>query len=141
MSYETMDKTVMPRRVGRSIAAVAAGIVAGIVLSLGTDVALHVLGLFPALGQPMSDRLLALATAYRAVYSVLCSYLTARLAPRRPMLHAMVLGVLGLIVSAIGAATTWNRGLGPHWYPVALVVLALPLSWLGGRLRELQLRG
>jgi hypothetical protein len=27
-------------------------------------------------------------------------------------------------------------GLGPRWYPIALVVLALPQSWAGGRLFE-----
>jgi len=28
---------------------------------------------------------------------------------------------------------------GPRWYPVALVVLAMPQSWLGGQLRVMQL--
>jgi len=31
---------------------------------------------------------------------------------------------------------TWNAGpqYGPHWYPVSLIVLALPAAWIGGRL-------
>jgi hypothetical protein len=58
------------------------------------------------------------------------------------MLHALVLGVLGLAVSIVGAAVTWNKGLafGPHRYPVALVVLAMPQCWVGGKLYEMQLR-
>ena len=36
----------------------------------------------------------------------------------------------------VGAVATWNAGLGPHWYPIALVVLALPQAWLGGKLYE-----
>ena len=56
--------------------------------------------------------------------------------------HALVGGAIGLAVSILGAAVTWNKGpaFGPHWYPVALVVLALPQSWLGGQLRVMQLR-
>jgi hypothetical protein len=46
-----------------------------------------------------------------ARYSVAGSYITARLAPNRPMLHALVLGVLGLAVSIVGAAVTWNKAL------------------------------
>jgi hypothetical protein len=29
---------------------------------------------------------------------------------------------------------TWNRGLGPTWYPIALAVLAIPQCSAGGRL-------
>jgi hypothetical protein len=52
----------------------------------------------------------------------------------------MILGALGFAVSILGAATTWNGGpaFGPHWYPVALVVLALPTAWIGGQLRLAQ---
>ncbi|HXX46434.1 MAG TPA: hypothetical protein VEJ38_17060 [Candidatus Acidoferrales bacterium] len=115
-------------RIGRSILAVLAGIVVGAVLSLGTDFALHAIGLFPPVGKWTNDSQFAIATAYRTIYNVLGSYVIARLAPIRPMSHALFGGVLGLIVSAVGAATTWNHvpSLGPHWYPLALVILALP---------------
>jgi len=124
-----------------SIGAVVAGFVAVFVLSLGTDVVMHIAGVFPQLGQPMSDALFVLATLYRTVYCIAGSYIAARLAPNRPMEHALVLGVLGLIVSITGAVVTWNKGpaFGPHWYPVALIVTAIPCAWLGGRLRITQL--
>ena len=87
------------------------------------------------------DAALLLATVYRTVYGVGGSYLIARLAPDRPMQHALVGGVVGLAVSIVGAAVTWNRGpaFGPHWYPLALIVLALPTAWVGGKLRLMQL--
>ena len=129
------------RRPLRSIAAIFAGALAAIVLSLGTDVALSAVGVFPALGEPMSDGMLLLATLYRTVYGIAGGYLAARLAPDRPMRHALILGTLGLVVSTAGAAATWDKepALGHEWYPLALVVLALPPAWLGGRLREIQL--
>jgi len=130
------------RRIGRSIVAVLAGMIVGIVLSLGTDLVLHMAHVFPPLGASMTgyDGPLLLATIYRTLYGVLSSYIAARLAPHRPMLHAMVLGALGFAVSILGAVVTWNKGpaFGPHWYPVALIVLALPTAWLGGKLRLAQ---
>jgi hypothetical protein len=88
----------------------------------------------------MSGELFVLATAYRTVYGVAGSYATARLAPNRPMMHALVLGGLGLVVCVVGSVATWNRGpeFGPHWYPLALVALAMPQSWLGAKLRKIQ---
>jgi hypothetical protein len=39
------------------------------------------------------------------------------------------------VLTGIGAIVTWNRGpeFGPHWYPLALVVTALPAAWLGAK--------
>jgi len=138
-----MRETQPSRRIGRSIGAVLAGIVAGIVLSLGTDVVLRAAGIFPPLGlPPMSDSLFLLATVYRIIYGVVGSYIIARLAPDRPMGHALVGGVVGLVASVVGAVATWNHvpSLGPHWYPLALVVTAIPCAWLGGKLGEMQLQ-
>lgn len=123
----------------KSIGAVLAGAFVGIALSLGTDSLMHALHLFPPIGQPMTDsRLLALATAYRTIYGVLGAYVTAWLAPSRPMLHAMILGALGMLAAIAGVVATWNdvEKYGPHWYPIALVVLALPPAWLGAWLYE-----
>jgi len=121
----------------RSIWAVLAGIVVSVALSLLTDAVLHRAGIIPPVGTPASNGVLALATFYRTVYGVMGSFLTARLAPNRPMLHAMIPGILGFVVSIVGAAATWNRAeFGPHWYPMLLVILALPTAWLGGKLYE-----
>ena len=40
----------------------------------------------------MSDALFLLATVYRSLYAVAGSYVTARLAPHRPMKHALAGG-------------------------------------------------
>lgn len=126
----------LPRRLGRSIAAVVIGFVVVAVLSLATDQLLHVLEVYPPWGQPMHDPALnALALAYRIVYSIFGCWLTARLAPRRPMLHAMIVGAIGFVLSAAGAIVTVTQfELGPAWYPIALALTALPCAWLGGKL-------
>ena len=133
-----MPETESPRRISRSIGAVLAGMLAVVVLSLGTDLALHAAGIFPPLDQRMSDALFVLATAYRTVYAVAGGYVTAWLAPNRPVYHALVNGFIGVALSLLGAVLTWNKALGPHWYPLALVITALPTAWAGGRLRLMQ---
>jgi hypothetical protein len=134
-----LTETQRPRRIGRSIGALFAGLVFVVVVSLGTDLALHAAGIIPELGQRMSNGLFALATVYRTVYGIVGSYITARLAPDRPMGHALVGGLIGFALATLGAVVTWNKDLGPHWYPVALIVTAMPTAWLGGKLRVMQL--
>lgn len=124
-----------PRRLGRSVGAVLAGLVAIVVTHTGTDAILHATGVFPPAGQTMGDALFALATAYRVVFSVLGAALTAYLAPARPLKHALVLGSIGVVASFAGLLATVGQGLGPAWYPLALMATSLPACWLGARLR------
>lgn len=120
----------------RSIGAILAGLLFIFIVTTIIDVVLHATGVFPPWGKPMSDGLFGVATAYRIVISIAGCYIAARLAPDRPMGHALVLGMIGVVISAIGAAVTWNKGpaFGPHWYPLLLVVVAMPCAWIGGKL-------
>ena len=122
------------KRIGRSMVAVVVGFVAIVVVSLGTDMLLVMAGVFPPFSQPsrFSNRLLLVATAYRTVYSIAGCYLAARLAPYKPMIHALALGGVGFVVSILGAVVM--REQGPAWYPWTLVALALPCAWIGGKL-------
>ena len=138
MNTETAPQ-VAPRRIGRSILAVLAGIVVGIVLSTASDFALHAIGLAPSPKERWPNNLLVLATAYRSIYGILASYVIARLAPNRPMGHSLVAGTLGLIVSTMGAIAAWSTTAGQHWYPVALALTALPTAWIGAKLWLMQM--
>jgi hypothetical protein len=131
-----------PRRLLRSTVALLLGIFVGAALSLGTDMVLYAVRIFPPWGQPMSDGLFVIAAAYRAVYNVVGCYIVARFAPSRPMLHALVGGAIGLAVSLVGAIVTWNRGpaFGPHWYALVVAAMAVPCAYAGGSIRLAQLR-
>ena len=134
-----MTETERPRRTLRSIGAVFAGLLFIFIVTTIVDVVLHATGVFPPWGKPVSDALFGLATAYRIVISVAGCWIAARLAPSRPMGHALALGATGVVISAIGAAVTWNKGpaFGPHWYPLLLVVISIPSAWAGGKLFEM----
>jgi hypothetical protein len=136
---QAMAASQRPRR-GRSVWAILAGFLCVVILSLVTDEVLHLLKIYPPWEEMMSDRLFALATAYRVVYNVIGCWLAAQLAPNRPMRHALLLGWVGLFVALLGAVATWNHQppMGPHWYSVALAVFALPCAWLGGKLYEVK---
>src|SRR5262245_9453218 len=113
----------------RSILAVFLGFVAVVALSLGTDQVLHVLNVYPPWSEPMNDvddNLLALA--YRCVYGVVGSYITALFAPHSPMLHVWVGAAIGFVLGTIGAVIAINANLGPIWYPVLLALSAIPSS-------------
>ncbi len=120
----------------RRVGALFAGLLVVVILSTVADAVLHGTGIYPPAGQPMSNALFLLATAYRLAFGTLGSLVAARLAPVRPMWHALALGALGTVLALAGLAATWDAfpALGPRWYPIALVVTALPCAWLGGLL-------
>jgi hypothetical protein len=138
LTIEMTTTSTHPRRLLRSAAAILLGFFAVVVLSLGTDQVLHVLNVYPPWGEPMRDPgLNLLALAYRCVYAVVGSYIAASFAPHSPMRHALALGFVGLALSLAGAiATIAMVDLGPKWYPIALVLTALPCAWLGGVLHR-----
>ena len=78
-----------PSHLGKSIGAVLAGFFAGFVLTTIVDVVLHLLKVYPPWNETLGDGGALLATAYRVVFNILGCYITARLAPNRPMFHAM----------------------------------------------------
>ena len=124
----------------KSIWAVVAGVLVIIVVTTLVDIAMHAIGVFPPMDQPIDDALALLATSYRIVITIGGAFLTAQLAPDKPMKHAMILGIVGTVLGVVGVVATWNRGLGPRWYPMALAVLAIPQCWVGGRLYVMRSR-
>jgi len=88
-------------------------VVAGFAVTAGgatlADMAMSAAGVFPAGPQPMSDPLFALASAYRAVFTVAGGYATARLAPEQPMRHAWVLAGIGLAAGLRGCLLCHRR--------------------------------
>ena len=137
MTNPTTTSTARPGNMGRSIGAVVAGFVAVFVLTTIVDVVLHALHVYPPWGQPMVEPgLNALALSYRIVITIAGAYITAKLAPRNPMRHALVLGVIGTIAAIGGAIAFIPKHFGPNWYPIAIAVTGLPCCWLGGLLYQ-----
>lgn len=123
----------MKKNFFKSVWAAFAGIATGIILSIATDILLESTGAM--IRQPFDDNpswLIAIVVIYRTVYTIIGSYITAKLAPNNPMKHVMIVGMIGVILGTVGAIVMWD--IPPHWYPIALVILTLPAAWLGGKM-------
>lgn len=114
----------------RTAGALIAGFVAVAALSMAADAVLHAMNYYPNDGTAGSDAQLAVALAYRTIFTVLGGYITARLAPSRPQRLATILGAIGTLFAILGAVAMW--GLGHQWYAVSIAVLAIPSTALGG---------
>ena len=124
----------------KSTGAVVAGVLTIIVVTTLVDIVLHAAKVYPPWDQPITDAQALIASSYRLIISIAGAYLTARLAPDRPLRHAIILGWVGVLLGLAGVIATWNAGLGPRWYPVSLAVLAIPQCWLGGKIYEMKAR-
>jgi hypothetical protein len=130
---QTTVADVAPRNVWRSLLAVIAGFVSIFVLSLVTDQLFHSLGVYPPWGEAMRETSLnLLALSYRLVYDTFGCAITAWLAPRNPMRHALILGGIGFVLSSLGVVGGIVADMGPAWFPILLALSSLPTAWLGG---------
>lgn len=120
----------------KSIVAVLAGMIVIIVIilfSTGTDVLFVKLGVFPPIEiGSYTSIMLMIALIYRCIYAILGGYVTSKMAPDKPIYHVIILGVIGTILSILGTIVGWN--LSEHWYPIALVITAIPCTWLGAKI-------
>lgn len=124
---------------GRSVLAVVVGFVFIAALWFGTDAVLRVSLPDGVAGGTASTAVLIATLVYIGLFAIAGCYLAARLAPNRPMQHALVLGGLALVLDAAAMVALW--GTVPAWYAVVSLVLIMPYAWVGGRLRQAELCG
>jgi hypothetical protein len=120
-----------------STGAVFGGFLVTALASTAADALMYSTGIFPQSPKSMSETLFALAATYRALFSVAGGYVTARLAPDRPMRHAWILAGIGLLAGTAGVFYYYTIGgaeLGPAWYAISIAAQAVPCVWIGGRL-------
>jgi len=122
----------MKKNTLKSIGAILAGFVLVVILSILTDLIMVSTGLMKDPFDLNTTGFIIFVIGYRSFYGVAGAYLTAALAPDRPLRHAMIGGAISFALTIVGAATMWH--LPPHWYPISLIITALPCAWLGGQL-------
>ena len=124
----TSPTTSHPRL--RIAGALIAGFATVAILSTGADTVLHAMNYYPNDGTAGPDTGLAVALAYRTLFTVLGGFICAWLAPSHPLRLATILGCIGFVPAIAGVIAMW--GLGHHWYGIALALLAIPSTAFGG---------
>jgi hypothetical protein len=123
----------------KSIGAMLAGIIAGAIPAVAMDSILEKAGIMetdPFDANPTG--LIMGVLLYRLIFNVTGSYVTARLAPKHPMRHAMILGILGLVIGTIGTIVMWD--VPPHWYSIGVALISVPCAWTGAKLAEIKFK-
>ena len=126
----------------KSVGAVFGGFIAVLLLSIVTDILLQRTGVFPPQTEQTSYVwwMLLLALFYRSTYGAVGGFLAAHLAPNRPTRHAIILGILGVVVALLGSIANWDKtSPSTAWYPILLILFAYPSVWFGGRIKSRQL--
>ena len=124
----------MKKNTLKSIGAVLAGFIFIGVTHTSIDMILESSGVLPTGHLNVGTSLILLVIAYRAILSFAGCYLAAWLAPTNPMKHSLILGAIGTVFGAIGAIVTADMNIAPTYYGWTLVVIALPIAWLAGKL-------
>jgi len=122
---------------GRSILALLAGFIAEPILVVAADL------LYSRIDpNAFSSDGLVYGTAavvvliYVQIINAISGYITGRIAPRNPVGHALILGVIGFILCVI---VSWKRwAIEPHWFLLGSIVFAIPSTVLGGYLARRQ---
>jgi hypothetical protein len=121
------------KNVWKSILAVVVGFVVTGLASALVDFTMNGLGVLNFDDFKNSPTwVIATVVAYRFLFNTIGSYTTARLAPINPMRLVMIGGTMGFVLSIIGAVSMWEKA--APWYNIAIVIIALPSAYIGGRL-------
>jgi len=118
---------------------VAAGFAAASMLILLGDLALRemVPDQFDAQGRTGSAGVLLCILLYMAIFAAVGGYVAARIADQQPVAHALATGVVLLVMSALLTVTAWHTA--PGWYHAAALLLIVPATYVGGKIRAMQL--
>ncbi len=134
---ERKGKMLILKRIG----SVLAGFFLIGLLGFLTDTVLQQLSILPIPTEHKFESGHALlALSYHLAFAVLGGFVTARLAPDHPIAHAIVLGILGIVISILGLIAIITQDLAPAWYGWGLIFFSIPVTWLGGKLALLSQR-
>ena len=93
----------------KSFLAVLAGLAFTVVVATVLDLVMHATGVFGTEVSDMSTSDFLLALSYRLLSAIGAGWITARLAPSRPMYYAVLLGAIGTAIALVGLIFAWAR--------------------------------
>ena len=127
----------MKRNIFKSIGVILLAFVVNAMLSVLTDFLLESIGILPDPGKGLFETwAIILVLFYRGVYTVFAGFIAARYAPVRPMLHAMIVGSIGIVITIIAVSSPSFAEKAPLWFGYTLVAITIPCLWLGVNIQQ-----
>lgn len=126
-----MNKTIL-----KNILAVVIGFFSVFILSIGTDVLMSFIGIFPDMRSPelFTDIMYAWSLFYSCIYTTFGGYLTAKFSATKPLRQVYILAILGFISSSTGAYINWAIAAGHEWFCIAMIITGPIFVILGGKI-------
>jgi hypothetical protein len=72
-----------------------------------------------------------LVLIYRGIYTIFAGFIIAKLAPAKPTLHAIILGLIGTAITIMAITNPAFADKAPLWYGYTLAAITIPCLWLG----------
>ena len=122
----------MKKNIFKSIGVIVLAFVANALLSMLTDFLLESIGVLPNPEKGLFETgAIILVLCYRGIYTVLAGVIIAKLAPRKPMLHAMILGAIGVVITLLAISSPAFAEKSRLWFGYTLIAITVPCLWLG----------
>ena len=117
----------------KSVIAIIVCFMVGALLCIITDILLDKIGYMKAESfKENSPWVILVVIIYRFIYNVIGCYVAAAMAPARPMRHAMIIGVIGLVLGTLGSIVMWDKAVA--WYNISIILISVPCAYIGGQL-------
>jgi hypothetical protein len=124
-------------KVFKSVGVILLGFIVNALLSVLTDFLLESIGLLPHPSKGLFETwAILLVLFYRGVYAIFAGFIIARLIYARPVLHAMILGLIGTVITLIAVSSPSFAERSPLWFGYALAAMTIPALWLGVRIEK-----
>src|SRR5690554_791105 len=127
----------MNTNIFKSIGVITLAFVAIALLSVVTDFLLESIGVLPDPEKGLFETwAILLVLFYRAIFTIFGGFIIARFAPRKPMLHAVILGVIGTAITLLAVSNPEVAQKSELWFGYTLAAITIPCLWLGVNIQE-----
>lgn len=121
----------------KSIGVILLAFMVNALLSVLTDFLLEQIGVLPNPEKGLFETwAILLVLSYRAIYTVFTGFIIARFAPNKPMLHALILGIIGTVITLLAVNNPEFVQKSKLWFGYTLAAITIPCLWLGVKIQE-----
>jgi nitrate/nitrite transporter NarK len=126
----------MKRNIFKSIGVILLAFIINAILSVLTDFLLESIGVLPDTQKGLFVTwAIILVLTYRGIYTIFAGFIVAKFAPGKPMLHALILGIIGAAITILAVSSPSFADKAPLWFGYTLAALTIPCLLLGVKIQ------